>query len=100
MPKNTGKIHAEKIAVFRKFVNSYNRANQNDQPRNNMRQVHPDKNVNKRLRCIVIHKINTPIDQYIPSMNLQGKKYNSQNKSCYQKQPLFGRLAIFSRSMC
>ncbi|GEM_PF-6994705 len=49
MPKNTGKIHAEKIAVLRKFVTSYNSANQNDQPRNNMRQVHPDKNVNKGL---------------------------------------------------
>ncbi|MNN49944.1 hypothetical protein D3C81_1645060 [compost metagenome] len=62
MPKNTGKIHAEKIAVLRKFVNSYNRANQNDQTRNNMCQVHPNKNVNKRLGCIVIHKINTSFD--------------------------------------
>ena len=44
MPKNTGKIHAEKIAVLRKLIRSYNRANQNDQTRNNMRQVHPYKN--------------------------------------------------------
>ena len=49
MPKNTGKIHAEKIAVLRKLICSYNRANQHDQPRNNMRQVHPRENVYKGL---------------------------------------------------
>ncbi len=65
------------------------RRKDHDQPCNDVYQMCPGKHIDKRLRSIVVDKIDPPADQCIPGLELGKKEGNTQQHGNDQVHSLF-----------